>query len=96
MSIEWLRDLVVCIFGIGATLVIICVGVLAFVFYFRVKPILDSVKKATKTVENITTSVEEEVVKPIVQVAAFVQGMRQAVGTVSRFTRRQEGGRDDQ
>ena len=88
MSIEWLRDLVICIFGLGAMLAIICIAVIVFILYFRVKPIINSIKTTTKTVENISTSVEEEVVKPLVQVAAFVQGLRQVVG---RFSRRQEG-----
>jgi len=88
VTIEWLRDLVICIFGLGATVVLICVGVLAFIVYFRIKPIINSVKTTTRTVENISTSVEEEVVKPLVQVAAFAQVLRQVVG---RFSRRKEG-----
>lgn len=95
MDIEWLRDLAICIFGFGATVIMICIGVLAFICYFRVKPVIDSVKRTTTAVENVTTSVEEEVVKPIMHMAAFVQGMREAVDMVGRFTRRKKGGRDD-
>ena len=57
MSIEWLRDLAVCIFGLGATVVIIFIGVLAFLLYRRLKPILDSVIATTKTMENIASCV---------------------------------------
>ena len=91
MSIEWLRDLVICIFCLGATVVIIFIGILVFLFYRRLKPILDSVKATTKTVENISSCVEEEVAGPLVQVAAFVQGVRQVIGLVSRFSRGKEG-----
>ena len=90
MSIEWFRDLVVCIFGLGATVAVIILVVLAFILFVKIKPILDSVKATTKTVENISSCVEEEVAKPLAQVAAFVQGIRQAVGMVSKFTKKKE------
>jgi len=90
VSIEWFRDLVVCIFGLGATVAVIILVVLAFILFVKIKPILDSVKATTRTVENISSCVEEEVAKPLAQVAAFVQGIRQAVGLVSRFTKKKE------
>ena len=93
MSIEWFRDLVVCIFGLGATVAIIFIAVLVFLLYRKLKPILDSLKATTKTVENISSCVEEEVSRPLAQVAAFVQGISQAVQLVGRFTKRKEGGK---
>ena len=90
MDIEWFRDLVVCIFGLGATVVVIFLGVLAFICYRRLRPVLDSLKKTTKTVENISSCVEAEVVGPLAQVAAFIQGIRQASGLIGRFTKKKE------
>lgn len=90
MSIEWFRDLVVCIFGLGATLAVIFMAVLAFLLYKRLRPILDSLEAITKTVENLSSSVEVEVAKPLAQVVAFVQGISQAVGLVRQFTKRRE------
>ncbi len=95
MSIEWFRDLVVSIFGIGATVVIIFIGVIAFLLYRKLRPILNSLKATTKTVESISSTVEEEVSRPLAQLAAFIQGIRQAVSLVSRFSRRKKGGRND-
>ncbi len=95
MSIEWFRDLAICILGLGVTLVAIFIGVLAFLLYRKLKPILDSVKATTKTVENISSCVEEEVSRPLAQLAAFVQGIRQAVSLVGRFSKGKEGGRND-
>ncbi|MFC1901584.1 hypothetical protein ACFLX3_01460 [Chloroflexota bacterium] len=91
MSIEWFRDLVVCIFGIGATVAIIFLAVLALMAYLRLRPVLDSLKKTTKTVEDLSSCIESEVARPLAQVAAFVQGVRQAVSLVNRFTRKKEG-----
>ena len=88
MGIEWFRDLAIVILGFGVTIVVISVGILAFMLYHKLRPILDSVKSTAKRVENISTTVEEEVSRPLAQLAAFVQGVRQAVGLFSGFTRR--------
>jgi hypothetical protein len=90
VSIEWFRDLVICIFGLGATLVLLLLAVLATLCYLRVRPIIDSVKATTKTVEKISCCVEQEVVRPISKVAALIQGIQQAVGMVGRFRRKKE------
>lgn len=95
MSIEWFRDLVVCIFGLGATVALIFLAVLVFLLYRRLRPVLDSLEATTKTVETLSSCVEAEVAKPLAQVAAFVQGIRQAVSLVSQFTRRKEEDRDE-
>ena len=89
MSIEWFRDLVICVFGIGATVVLIFLGVLALLLYLKIKPILDSSKATVKTVENISSCVEEEVARPLAQIVAFVQGVSQAVSLFGRFSREQ-------
>ena len=95
MSIEWLRDLAICILGFGATIVVLFIGILAFLLYRKLRPILDSVKATTKTVENISSCVEEEVTRPLAQAAAFVQGVRQAISLFSRFSKGKEGGRNE-
>ena len=95
MSIDWFRDLVICIFGLGATVVVLFLAVLALLLYRRLRPILDSVKATTKTVENLSSTVETEVVGPLSQVAAFVQGIRQAVNLVGRFTKKKEEDTDE-
>jgi hypothetical protein len=87
MSIEWFRDLVICIFGLGATLVVIFLGVLAFMLYRRLRPILDNVRNTTQTVQDFTSRVEEEVAGPLSKVVSFIQGVRAAVGMVGRFTK---------
>lgn len=90
MSIEWFRDLVICIFGLGATVAVIILVVLALIFYVRLRPLFNSIKRTARTVENITTAVETEVAEPLAQVASFVQGVRQAIGLFSRFGRNKE------
>ena len=93
MSIIWYRDLAICILGFGVTAVVLLIGVLALLLYFKVKPVLDSVKATTKTVEKLSSCVETEVATPLAQVAVFIQSISQAVGLVSRFTKK--GGRHE-
>jgi len=40
-------------------------------------------------VENISSTVEEEVARPLAQVAAFGQGVRQAVNLVGQFKKKE-------
>ncbi len=61
MSIEWFRDLAIVILGLGVTIVVISLGILAWLLYRKLKPILDSVKATTKTVEKFSATVEEEI-----------------------------------
>ena len=90
MSIEWFRDLVLCIFGLSTTAVVLLIGVLAYICYRKITPIIDSVKTTTRTVENLTSTVEEQVAEPLAKVAAFVQGVRQAFSLVGGFRKNKE------
>jgi uncharacterized protein YoxC len=90
MTIEWFRDLVIIIYCICGTVAFAALAVLAFILFSRVKPVIDSIKKITDTVERITSSVEEAVAKPITQIISFVQGIRNALGLVKRFTGKKE------
>lgn len=91
MGIEWFRDLVLCIFGLGATLSVIFIAVMVLLVYRKIRPILDSIKSTVKTVENISSCVEQEVVKPLARVSAFIQGINQAISLVSQFSKREKG-----
>jgi hypothetical protein len=90
VSIEWFRDLVICIWGLAATIAVIVIVVLILAAYFRVRPIIKSVKSVAGTVENISTCVEQEVVGPLAQVIAFIQGFRQAFGLIKRGKKKED------
>jgi len=95
MSIDWFRDLVICIFGLVAAGVLIFIAVLLFLLYRRVRVILDSVKATSKTIQGLSSYVGDEVVKPVIEVAAIIQGVRQGIDTISRFFKKKEGGKSD-
>ncbi len=90
VSIEWWRDLSLCVLGFGGTAAVLVLVVLAFKFYFRALPVLDSMKKTARTVAKVSTVVETELAGPLAQIVSFVQGCRQAVGLFNRLFRKDE------
>ena len=84
MSIEWLRDLIICIMGLVATGVLIFLSVLLFSLYRRSRHIMDSVAAILSVVQSALT--------PVFQVLAVIRGLRQGVDTMSKFFG-QKGGR---
>ena len=112
MDIGWFRDLVICISGLVITGVVIFVAVLSYFLYQRTRSVLnsleavsnraasvvDSVQAISTKVADIVTYVEDEVVKPVIQVAALIQGVRQGVDAISKLFRKreQEGAGNDE
>jgi len=94
MDIGWFRDLIICISGVVVTGVVIFVGVISYSFYHRTRAVLDSIEATSRTAQGILAAVRDEVVIPVTQLAAFVQGIRQGVDAISGFFRKQKGGRD--
>ena len=94
MSIIWWRDLVICICGLVATGLLVFIAVLCYSLYRRIRSILDSIKATSKTIEGISSYVGDEAVKPVIQVVAFIQGIRQGIDAISELFRKKKGGRD--
>ena len=94
MDIGWFRDLAIVILAVVATGVLVVITVLAFSLYRRIRSILNSGKSVAKTVQQISSYAGEEVVKPVIQVAALVQGIRRGIDSVSKLFKR-KGGRDE-
>jgi hypothetical protein len=85
MGIDWFRDLIICVFGLVATGVLIFVAVLSYSLYHRARSIIDSIETTSRTIQGISSCVRDEVVKPVIEIVALVQGIRQGVDTVSKF-----------
>ena len=94
MSIEWFRDLVICIAGLVSAGAIIFVAVLAYSCYRRARPILDSINATTATVQGISSCVRDEVARPLAEVVAIIQGVSQGINAATRLFKKQKGGSD--
>ncbi len=96
MSIDWFRDLVISIAGVLVIIVLLFIAVLTFLLYRRAKVILDSMKTTSQNIAGISNYVTNEVAKPLIQVVAFIQGVRQGVNAISSLFSKKEGGKKDE
>jgi len=94
MSIDWFRDLVISISGLVLIVVLIFIAVLSYSLYRRIRSILDSVRATSRTIQGVSSYVGDEVGKPVAQIVALIQGVRQGIDAASKLFRKKEGGRD--
>tara|TARA_Y100000031_G_scaffold133746_1_gene155792 strand:+ start:658 stop:921 length:264 start_codon:yes stop_codon:yes gene_type:complete len=84
--------LIIC--GIAATVVLIIIAVLLLSLYRKTSSLLNSLKATSSTIQGISSYVGDEIVKPLTQAVAIIQGVRQGVDTVSKFFKKPEGGKN--
>jgi hypothetical protein len=73
------RDLVIVIWGIVASLGLIFICVLAFLFYRRISALLESGEAVAAKVADILDYADKEVIRPIIQFGAMIKGVLQGV-----------------
>ena len=99
MGIEWYRDLFICIAG-AVTCIMGLVAIGAIIYFTiiarslnkKVNPIIRSVDEICTTVKDGVSDirqdifeVKEEIMSPLVQVMAIVQGVRRGFDLVNSF-----------
>jgi len=89
-GIELTRDLVIIIFGLVAIVAIVFGTFLFFRIYRETKVVLNSWKTTSEGIQNMSASVENEILKPIYQIVSIVQGVRQGVDVITRMFRKEE------
>ena len=81
MGIEWYRDLVICVAGAVAAVVLIVVGVLLLSLRRKIAAVLDSIETAAEKAGSVLASVEAasdkagSILDSLVAVSASVQGL---------------------
>ncbi len=85
MDIQLVRDLVIIISGIVVTVVAIIVAVTMTSIYRKVNDILTSTKTAAMKLEAMATLAGDELCKPMIQVAGFIQGIAVGIGKMSEI-----------
>ena len=91
MGIEWYRDLVICVAGAVAAVVLIVVGVLLLSLRRKIAAVLDSIETAAEKAGSVLASVEAasdkagSILDSLVAVSTSVQGLsshlREEIGT---------------
>ncbi|HDN80990.1 MAG: hypothetical protein DRI61_13435 [Chloroflexi bacterium] len=79
---------------IGVLLIILAIQVYRLVRFMEqeIKPILESAQKTTKTVEGTASIVSEAVITPVVKVASFASGVKEAARILAGREFKSRGG----
>lgn len=93
MGIEWFRDLVICIFGVMATVAVIMITVLVVSLYRKSKTVLQSVEATSKNIQEITSSLRKRFVSPVAEMGAFFKGIYKGVEAINKIFGKREGGK---
>ena len=92
MSIELLRDVVILISVLVLMGVLIFIAVLFFMLFQRIKSILDSMKAVAKTLKDITSYVDDEMVKPVIKAVTILRSIQQGINAASKIFGKKKGG----
>lgn len=95
MTIEWLRDLIICIYGILGIIALIVIVVLFISIYRKLTKLMDSVQTTSDNVKQLIGTIKEQWVDPMVQIAAIIQGIKQGINLISRFFKKDSGGENE-
>ena len=90
MTIEWFRDLVIVIYGLGGTILMLALLIMGIMLFVRIKSILDSAKDVSRTVQDISHTVKDDIAQPLAQAATVAQGIKQVAGLFGGFGRKRE------
>ncbi len=95
MDIAWLRDLIICISGIVAIVVLILLAVLAVTIYRKSKSLLLSIEATSKNLQEISSALREKFFTPFAEIGSFIHGISKVIETINRTCRKREGGKHD-
>jgi hypothetical protein len=85
VTIEWLRDLAIIIYGLVGAIFLVIIGIMAFALFRRLEGILDSLKVTSCNIQEISTVAREQMVRPIMQVGSVFQSITRWIETISGY-----------
>ena len=88
MTIEWLRDLIIIIFGvigIGTSVFFVVIG---YSLFKRITRVLETMNEALKALESVSSLVNRPVSQPINMLVNLVNDVRDGIESVSKMFQR--------
>jgi len=73
------RDIILIIWGLVATVAMVFISVILFLFYRKTVSVLDSTDLMVDRVGNIVDYIEKEVVRPVSRFGTMFQGIMQGI-----------------
>ncbi len=90
MELSIWRDIILIIWGLVATVAIVFISVILFLFYRKTISVLDSTDLMVARVGTIVDYAEKELIRPVRQLGTMVQGILQGVSIFGSIFRRKE------
>ena len=91
MELSFWRDIILIIWGLVATVAIVFISIILFLFYRRTISLLDSTDLVVARVSNIMDYAEKEMIRPVRQFGTMIQGIIQGVSIFSSIFKKKEG-----
>jgi hypothetical protein len=88
MEIEVLRDLVIIISGFVVIVVGIFLAVISYSIYSKINNVVKSAKSSAARIEALATLTTEEIGKPVIQAAGFIQGIACVIGKIHKTSKK--------
>jgi hypothetical protein len=91
MDLAGWRDLVIIIWGLIASIALIFMSVIIYLFYKRTMSLLESADVVVGKVADIVDYADKEVIRPVTQLGTMIQGIVQGISLFSRIFKKKEG-----
>ena len=90
MELSALRDLILVIWGLVASVTAIYLCILVSVFYKRLSTFLSSMNMAALKFGEIAAQAQEEVFIPLTRIGSFLRGVNQALTFIDKLFNKKE------
>jgi len=90
MDLAAWRDLMIVIWGFVATIAIVFICIIIYMFYKRTISLLESADLVVAKVSDVIDYADKEVIRPVTQFGAMIQGIIQGVNLFSNIFKKKE------
>jgi hypothetical protein len=90
MDLSWWRDLVIVVWGLITTIAVVCVCILAFMFYKKLVPLIEDADIVVGKVGDVVDYTKEEVIVPVVQFTSTVEGIVRGITLIADIFKKKE------
>ena len=94
-TIAVIRDIAIIVFAVVLSFLTLLLVFLSWRIYRKISPIINSARKASKTVEDVSSNVSEKLVKPLIARSVLALGAGQLLSFILGVAPKKEGGKKD-
>ena len=95
MDMAWFRDLVICISGISAIVVLVLLTVLSITIYRKSKTVLRSLEVTSNNLQDISSVLREKFIAPFAEIGTFIHGISKIFESINKTFGKKKGGKHD-